>query len=223
MYQIDVQTASTNQPPASALGTVGYFTDGNLLAGIAPTVVPAEWLNAVMLEMLAVVTAGGIAPSKVHYGQMAASITAQIGAVRTAVQVGSLIYAADIGIANAYRANFTPAITVLIDGMQLGFQAINANTGAATFAPNGVLAKPLIGGAHTALQGGEIVAGSKCLVMWHAGLNSWVLLESTGAAVQVGTATASSHAVPLAQAQAIAHAAITQRIPKKKIFFLVSM
>lgn len=201
----------------------GLFVDGDPFNGVAGTVLTAEWLNAVMLEMLAVVTAGGIVPSKVQFGQMAESIAAQIGGVRTAAQAGSLIYAADIGIANTYRANFTPAITVLRDGMQLGFQAGNANTGAATFAPNGLPAKPLIGGAHAPLQGGEIAAGSKCLVMWHAGLNSWVFLESTGGAVQVSTATASTHAVPLAQAQAIAQAAITQRLSNKKILYIASM
>ncbi len=125
------------------------------------------------------------------------------------VQSNVLRYASDTGAANAYAATFTPAITKLVDGMVLEFQANNANTGASTFAPNGLSAKPIIGSAHSALQGGEIVAAGKVELMYHSGLSSWVLLASTGGAVQVGTGTQSNHAVTLAQATALAAAGAT--------------
>ncbi|MDR9052049.1 gp53-like domain-containing protein [Burkholderia multivorans] len=121
------------------------------------------------------------------------------GGVLQAIQSNLFTYAPDIGSANAYAANFSPAITTLVDGMQLEFQAAFANTGASTFAPNGVGAQPLVGGAHAALQGGEIAAGSKCVVMWKANINSWVLLESTGGAIQIAPGTKSNQAVNLGQ------------------------
>ncbi|MDN8081152.1 hypothetical protein QZN30_17455 [Burkholderia multivorans] len=121
------------------------------------------------------------------------------GGLLQAIQSNLFNYAPDVGSANVYAANYLPAITTLVDGMQLEFQAAFANTGASTFAPNGVAAQPIVGGAHLALQGGEIAAGSKCVVMWKSNIGSWVLLESSGGAVQISPATKSNQAVNLGQ------------------------
>lgn len=131
-------------------------------------------------------------------GSVAAGFATQVQ-----VQNNSLAYAAGGGSANAYTATFTPAVTALTDGMVLEFQATAANTGASTFAPNGLAAKPIIGGAHSALQGGEITVGGKVELMYHLGLTSWVLLGCTGGALQVGAAVQSNQAVTLAQATAL--------------------
>lgn len=129
-------------------------------------------------------------------------------ATKTNVQSSSLVYAAGGGTANAHSANYMPAVTALTDGMILTFKALTTNNGATTFTPNGLPPKPVVGGAHAALQGGEIVAGGEVEVMWHASLNSWVLLGCTGGALQVGTATQSQHAVPLNQVQSLVVGAI---------------
>ena len=121
------------------------------------------------------------------------------GSLLQALQGNAFTYAVDVGAANAYVARFAPAITTLVDGMTLEFQAAFANTGASTFAPNGIAAQPIVGGAHLALQGGEIVSGSKCIVMWKANISSWVLLESSGGALQISNGTQSNHAVNLGQ------------------------
>lgn len=52
-----------------------------------------------------------------------------------ALQTAATTGAADIGTANAYAANFSPAITALADKMVLCIKAVNANTGASTFTP----------------------------------------------------------------------------------------
>lgn len=121
------------------------------------------------------------------------------GSLLQAIQGNMFTYAADVGTANAYAANYAPAVTTLVDGMTLEFQAAFANTGASTFSPNGVTAAPIVGGAHSALQGGEIAAGSKCVLMWKANITSWVLIESSGGAVQIAAPTQSNHAVNLGQ------------------------
>lgn len=126
------------------------------------------------------------------------------------VQSNGICYAVDTGAANAYAATYSPTVTTLTDGMVLEFKAANANTAAATFSPNGLTANTIVGGAHAALQGGEIVAGGMVELMWHATLNSWVLLGCTGGALQVGTATQSQHAVTLAQAQSMGTTALQQ-------------
>lgn len=121
------------------------------------------------------------------------------GSLLQAIQGNAFTYASDVGTANTYAANYLPAVTTLVDGMTLEFQANFANTSGSTFAPNAIAPAPILGGAHLALQGGEIVSGSKCVVMWKANLASWVLLESTGGAAQVAVGAKSNQAVNLGQ------------------------
>lgn len=126
--------------------------------------------------------------------------TGLLQAMQTAATTG----AADIGAANAYAANFTPAITTLTDKMVLCIKAANANTGASTFtpAPGVIAASPIVGGAHAALQGGEIVPTGDIWLQWNSsiGAGSWILIDGTGGGMQVAAATKSQHAMQLGQA-----------------------
>lgn len=115
-----------------------------------------------------------------------------------AIQNGSLLFSKDVSTtANSYKVNLTPAVTSLVDGMVVAFQPANANTGAATLSLNGLTAYPVVGGAHQALQGGELVG--RVQVMWHASLNSFVVLDSTGGAVQIKPGWTANHAATLGQ------------------------
>lgn len=86
--------------------------------------------------------------------------------------------------------------------MALRFTAGNANTGASTFAPNGLMPKPLVSLAQNVLRSAEIIAGSVCSVVFSAALNSWVLVyasggnASSGRLLGVKTFTASGTYVP---------------------------
>ncbi len=114
-----------------------------------------------------------------------------------------LPYALDTGAANAYVASYYPALTALTDGLLVGFKAKTANAGASTFNPGALGAKPIVGGAHAALQGGEIVAAGNVLLQYNTsiGAGSWVLIASTGGGEQVAPATKGLHAVNAAQLQ----------------------
>lgn len=168
MYQIDNSTVVADQPASTAAGTAGFFSDGNPATGAAATIVPAEFLNMVMVEMLGVLSAGGVTPSKNTYNQLATSIKALI-------QGGGSNYAADTGTANTYTVSYVPAITTLSDGMSLKFKAKTTNTGASTF--NG---KPLLSIAQAQLLGGEVVANGRCVVLYSLTLDSWILISATG-------------------------------------------
>lgn len=137
--------------------------------------------------------------------------------VLQSIQSGNTSYALDVGAANLYAANYSPAILALQDGLTLRFKAANANNGSATFSPNGISASPIIGGAHLPLQGGEIVAGSDVWVQWNSSIGggSWVLIESSGGAVPVGTAAATLHAINAAslQSQAVTAFSTTGSAP----------
>lgn len=96
--------------------------------------------------------------------------------------------------------------------MVLWFKAKTANSGASTLNVNGLGAQPLVGGAHSALQGGEIVAGGKCQTVWRADISSWVLLECTGGALQVAAPTQSNHAVGAGDARYAALAGLASQL-----------
>lgn len=195
MYQIDNSTAVTVIPASTAAGSVGFFTDGNPVSNIPATILPAEFMNMLMMEMLGVLSAAGVAPSKAAFSQLTL-------AIRGLIQSGTALYALDTGSANVYTVAFTPVVTALVDGMVLKFKAKTANAGASTFNPNGFGAKPIVGSAHAALQGSEIIANSDVWVQYNSsiGAGSWVLIDSTGGALQVGVATQSQHAMQLGQA-----------------------
>jgi hypothetical protein len=116
------------------------------------------------------------------------------------IQNGNTSFATDTGVANAYVCNFTPAITARNEGIPLRFKVANTNTGASTF-NDGIGVSPLVGGAHSALQGGELVAGGDAWVQWNStiGAGSYVLLFCTGAPEQVAIGSKSQHAATFAQ------------------------
>lgn len=150
MYQIDNSTAATSQPASTTAGTAGFFTDGNPATGTPATLVPAEWLNAVMMELANVVTAGGLTLNKAAFNQVLLAIRA-LGR--------QSVILADAGAANAYAAvNPTPLVPgTLVHGVRQSVQITNANTGASTYAPDGLAAKPVYGLNLTALQGASFL------------------------------------------------------------------
>jgi hypothetical protein len=120
-----------------------------------------------------------------------------------AIQASSLTVGVDTGAANGCVVNYSYPVTALKDGMPLWFKPAAANTGAATLNVNGLGAFPLIGGAHLALTGGEIIPGGKAQVVWRADINSFILIECTGGALQVAPGTGSQHAPQMSQVAGI--------------------
>lgn len=86
------------------------------------------------------------------------------------------------------------------------FVAAGSNAADATYAPDGLAAKPIFGLGGQALQGGEIIAGGTVTLesyigpLLNGGAVCWVLLECDGGAQQVAPATKSQHAMQLGQA-----------------------
>jgi len=172
----------------------GKFVDENPLNGLPGSLIPAVWGNSVTLEMLNVIQGAGLAPDESDTTQL-------LAAIRKVGQASTGNYASDTGSANTYIAAYSPAITQLVDGAVLRFKAANANTGASTFNPNGIGVKPVVGGAHSALQGGEIVANGDAWVQYNSSIGggSWVLIDNSGGAQQVAPAAQSQHALQLGQ------------------------
>jgi len=122
-----------------------------------------------------------------------------------AIQADTLTYGVDVGTVNVVQATYQLPITALVENMNLWVRFKNANTGPMTFTPApGLIAPlPVVGGNHSALQGGEAVANGRGNLVYRADITSWVLMESSGGAMQVSPATASQHAVEFGQVSGV--------------------
>lgn len=78
MQRIDGPTASAALPAPRPVGTgvntPGYFQDGDPLTGTPPTTLDHDWANMVQEELVGIVLAGGLAPSKTDHGQVLAAL-----------------------------------------------------------------------------------------------------------------------------------------------------
>lgn len=80
MHQIDHNSAIAELPKPTPQGVSGYFTDGDPFKGVGATIVPAEFLNTLMLELLNVLKAADIQPDKSRYNQLAEAVQSLAGA-----------------------------------------------------------------------------------------------------------------------------------------------
>ncbi|WP_175795976.1 hypothetical protein [Burkholderia anthina] len=198
MFATDQQTAVSALPTPSAAGTPGYFTGGNPATGQSATIVDADWLNMIQGELLSIVSAAGITPSKSTYNQVLQAIRALRGQAQVL---------ADAGAANAYVAANPVPMTALptATGMTQTIRIANKNTGPSTYAPDGLSAAPIYGMGGFVLQGGELVANGVATLMsfvdplLNSGSLCWVLINCVGGAQQVSQATGSNQTIQLSQ------------------------
>ena len=201
---MDRLIASNSVPLAQAdtaptTGTPQYATDGNPATNVPATLWPAYAFNALQDEIYNVIIAAGLTPNRNAWNQLLTAIQSMLQGSTTNVGV-------DTGAANAYVVAFTPALPNPVPWVPFWFEVAHTNTGTSTLNATGTV-EPLVGGAHLALQGGEMVAKGNALVYWNPTLNSnagaYVLLFCSGAPEQIAPATASEHAVQLGQLTAV--------------------
>lgn len=88
MYQIDNSTAAQAIPASTEAGSKGYFTDGNPATGTPATILPAEFMNMLMMENINVLAAAGIQPDKSKFNQLALAISTITGSNLTWANLG---------------------------------------------------------------------------------------------------------------------------------------
>jgi hypothetical protein len=181
----------------------GEYIEGNPAAGVDATLIRSEWLNTIQRELIAVVEGAGLVLDTADDSQVLKS-------VRLLMQANDGNFGVDAGTANSYSVMFTPAVVMLKDGLTLNFKAKTANDGAGTFSPNGLPPAPLLGLGQLPLQGGEIIANGFCTVRYSVAAGAWILLSSTGGALQLPNGSKSHHAVTLGQRATESLAGVTQ-------------
>ncbi|MFM0213746.1 hypothetical protein PQQ96_40895 [Paraburkholderia sediminicola] len=190
-----VPFASADTAPVS--GTPQYATEGNPVTGTPATVFPAYAWNMLQDEIYNVIIAAGLTPNRNAWNQL-------LTAIETMLQGSTTNVGVDTGAANAYVVAFTPALSAPVPWAPFWFEVKTTNTGASTLNATGTV-EPLVGAAHAALQGNEMVAKGNALVYWNptlaSGSGSYVLMFCSGASEQVANATQPQHAIPLGQLQ----------------------
>jgi len=83
MYQIDNDTSSLNLPTPTAANRPGFFVDGDPAKGLAATILPAEFMNMLMMEFINLLKAANITPSKSDYTQLSQAIPVLISRLAT--------------------------------------------------------------------------------------------------------------------------------------------
>jgi hypothetical protein len=209
MFQTDQVTAATSLPTPGAPLTQGWFTNGNPAGGVPATILDADFMNMLMMELINIVEAAGLVPSKTTYNQ-----------VLTAIRALSLskVVLADTGAANAYTAvNAVPlTVTTWVDGVTQQIRIAHANTGASTYAPDGLSVIPIYGLELQPLQGGELLAGSiaslkrETITGVNGGNPICVLTECAGGALQIPPSTQSGHAVNQSQVVGVGQSLVNE-------------
>ncbi|MBB3004349.1 hypothetical protein FHX57_006731 [Paraburkholderia tropica] len=197
--------SSANVLSQSAYAALTSVLQNGFQSGIAQSVqLNKVWRqSSIMAAVLAQFIADQSGQNSVDDGTTATLETNLISAIRNAAK--QTVILTDTGAANAYTATNTPALTILPGtGYTQRVNIAHANTGASTYAPDGLAAKPIYGLGLQPLQGGELPVGVVILMyLVQAGVNSgngaWIIIESLGGALQVAPATASQHAVQLQQ------------------------
>jgi hypothetical protein len=103
----------------------------------------------------------------------------------TQVQNRTVAYVDGGGTADAITAAYSPTITALVDGMELGVRATAANaTTTPTFSPDGLTARVIVKGGGSALAAGDIAGDGHDLMLRYnsAGTPTWSLLNPFPAA-----------------------------------------
>jgi hypothetical protein len=128
-------------PTPTAAGSPGWFTEGDTVTGTAPTILTADFLNLLQDELIAVLAAASIAPSKTTRNQVASAIQTMIAAAQgngkpavgitanmalTAAQFGSFLEASGAG-------GYTVTLPTFAGLSGFGFPFYNGSAGNVTF------------------------------------------------------------------------------------------
>lgn len=114
-------------------------------------------------------------------------------------------FTTDTGSANAYVVAVEPAITALVDEMEINFKALAANTGASTLNANSIGAKTIYNKFGAALTAGEIATGSQVTVKYNSTTDAFYLIDSTIALPTVPTASTGTSSTQTASTAFVAN------------------
>jgi hypothetical protein len=189
MYRIDNATAATVLPTPASVGPNpnGFFQVG--VPGVTPsTVVDGDWANAVQGEIVAVLAAAGITPSKTVRTQLVQAVKRVSGGNLTTISGSGTTLTADnagIVLVNTSSGNISMTLpaSASANGVPLAFHFVRSDTSANTVSIALNAADTLLLGGGT----GPIPLGlNGVLSLFGDGISHW-LQDRTPGGVQVFT------------------------------------
>ncbi len=78
MFLTDDPTAVSTLPTPGTPGTPGYFTDGNPGSGVPATILQADFMNMIMMELQNIILAASLTPSKTTFNQVLQALPAAL-------------------------------------------------------------------------------------------------------------------------------------------------
>lgn len=165
MHRVDHPTAKTVRPATLAAGTPGYFFDGDVSVGQPPTILTADYMNALQEELVSVLTTNGVALDKTASNQLARAIAIAAGLQGAAVGANTLTLAPAFPLPSylgghrifaKIAADNTGAVTINVSA--LGAKAIKTMDGQQLKAKDlraGMIAELFFDGADYRLLNGQ--------------------------------------------------------------------
>jgi len=132
----------------------------------------------------------------------------------TALASGSINYALDTGLANAYVVSVSSAVTAYSDGFSFFFKPLNNNSGASTLNVNTLGLKAIVRPDGTAVQLNDIVANQILKLTYNSSYNGFQLdtdISYANQAAASASAAAASAGSAAASAAATAGAIVAER------------
>jgi hypothetical protein len=172
-FLANAAVAVPTRPVAPSVG----FPQG----GVTPTKPGAYWYYQIGEELRALIVAAGLAPD-------ATTLTQVVKAINILTQNAGAIVCVAGGTADAITGAYTPAITVLANGMTLYVRAGSDNlTATPTFKADGTAIKTIVKGNNLPLAIDDISgAGHWLELQYDLALDKWVLLNPANGVISPG-------------------------------------
>jgi hypothetical protein len=216
MFQTDQATAASSLPAPSIAGTQGFFTNGNPATGVAATILDADFLNMMMMELINVVEAGGLTPSKTTYTQIRDAVLALVNGSQNAYtgfvshSTPTTLTASDIGpLIGATATTLTMmALSTVTNGQSVSIISTAGAGGVTTINTSGT----------DKIQMGSVslstitVPSGQAVRLTRISSTTWLaegLAVGANIPLVIAAATAPNHAVQLGQASQIFGGAVT--------------
>ncbi|MBO9647349.1 MAG: hypothetical protein J7605_02480 [Variovorax sp.] len=187
MFAIDDPSAVAVMPTPEAAGTPGWWTEGNPALGQTATLMRASWFNALQQELLNILTAAGVTPSKTAYNQLLASLNLLYKPGRL---LRKLIYTRVAGVQNVSvngGSNTTTGAGTYVPGASMSFAIAKVQAGGGA---GGGPSLPSAGNVTLGSPGGAGAYGESLILAATIGASQVVTVGLGGSKVVGGSGNA---------------------------------
>lgn len=171
MHRIDQPTAVNTLPTPAAAGTPGYFSNATPGSG-TPTIVDNDWCNDIQEELISILTAASVSPSKTTHNQVLTSLQALFAPItggRTKLSGSADYYVATTGNDSNNGSSGSPWLTLqhawnwIIQNIDTGGYSVTIHVADGTYGAGLTVSAPLVGGTTPTIVG-NTTTPANCII-----------------------------------------------------------